>query len=260
RTATLTDKREDFELNFLDRYLVGQDLLRSVLEGKDPDAYRPLQIAKGLLPHAKVGTFHYKELSVDVAHFVSKIKYLKDNKVVDQLEARIDINNFNLQVRLPEIYERGLIHVRYARQRAQDILRSWIYHLAFCEMKPQDRPPISILIFKNAAWQLNPVDDHRQFLANLLNLFKQGLEKPLHFFPNASLEYVRQEQINGKSKTAALKAAQRKWANTDFSRGESDDPYYDICFRMVDPLDRSFQNISETVFKPILAYCSELEI
>jgi exonuclease V gamma subunit len=86
------------------------------------------------------------------------------------------------------------------------------------------------------------------------------LEKPLHFFPNASLEYVQQEQIKGKSKTAALKAAQRKWVSSDFVRGESDDPYYDICFRMYDPLDASFQKISETVFKPLLANCTEIEI
>ncbi len=260
KTATLTDKREDFELNYLDKYLVGQNLVRSRLEGRDLDAYRPVQIAMGQLPHAKVGTFHYNEMSIDVEHFVSKIQSFKDRKIAEHSEARIEIHDFSLQVRLPEIYERGLIHVRYAKQRAQDILRSWIYHLALCEMKPQNRPPTSILIFKNTAWQLNPVDHHQKILTDLLNLFKRGLEKPLHFFPNASLEYVQQEQIKGKSKTAALKAAQRKWVNSDFVRGDSDDPYYDVCFRTYDPLDESFQEISETVFKPVLAHYTELEI
>ena len=119
---------------------------------------------------------------------------------------------------------------------------------------------MSILIFKNAAWQLNPVDNHQKYLAQLLNLFKSGLVKPLHFFPVTSLEYVQHEQVRGKSKTAALKAAQRKWLNSDFARGESDDPYYDICFRQYDPLDHTFQEISETIFKPVLAHCTELEI
>jgi exodeoxyribonuclease V gamma subunit len=258
--ATLTEKREDFELSFLDRYLVGQNLVRSRLEGRDLDTYRPLQIARGQLPHAKVGTFHYNEMSIDIEHFVKKIESLKNRKITEHLEAQIEINDFHLQVRLPEIYEQGLMHVRYAKQRAQDILKSWIYHLAFCEMKVQNRPLTSILIFKNTAWQLNPVDHHRKYLKHLLNLFKQGLEKPLHFFPNTSLEYVQQEQIKGKSKTAARKAAQRKWLNSDFVRGESDDPYYDICFRRCDALDDSFQEISETVFKPVLAHYTELQI
>ena len=260
QTAALTDKREDFELNFMDRYLVGQNLVGSRLEGRDLDTYRPVQIARGQLPHAKVGSFHYNEMSIDIEHFVSKIQPFKNRKIAGPLEAQIEIDDFRLQVRLPEIYEQGMIHVRYASKRAQDILRSWIYHLALCEMKLQNLPATSILIFKNTAWQLNPVDHHRKYLRQLLNLFKQGLEKPLHFFPNTSLEYSQQEYIRGKSKTAALKAAQRKWLNSDFARGESADPYYDICFRRCDPLDDVFQDISEGVFKPVLAHYTELKI
>ncbi len=260
KTTTLTDKREDFELKFLDKYRVEQNMLHSRLKGRDLDDYRPLQLALGQLPHARVGTFYYNEMSIDVDHFVSKIEPFTDRKIADPMEAQIEINDFRLQVRLPEIYERGLIQVRYAKQRAQDILRSWIYHLAFCEVRPQKRKRPSVLIFKNIAWQFNPVDLQRQFLADLIDVFKQGLENPLHFFPNASLEYVKQEQLKGKSKTSALKMAQKKWLSTDFARGESDDPYFDICFKMVDPFDASFQEIAKTVFEPLLANCIEIEI
>jgi exodeoxyribonuclease V gamma subunit len=258
--ATLTDKREDFELNYLDKYLVGQNMLHSRLQGRHLEDHRPVQIAMGQLPHAMVGTFHYNEMSIDVEHFVSKIEPFTDSKIAEPLEAQIEIGDLRLQVRLPEIYERGLIQVRYANQRAQDIIRSWIYHLAFCEVPLKKRSPTSLLIFKNTAWQFNPVDRHRKFLADLLAVFKQGLEKPLHFFPNASLEYVQQEQLKGKSKPTALKMAQRKWLSTDFARGESDDPYYDICFKIYDPFDVSFQEIAKTVFKPLLANCTEIEI
>jgi hypothetical protein len=54
--------------------------------------------------------------------------------------------------------------------------------------------------------------------------------------------------------------AQRKWRSTEFARGESDDPYYDICFKTADPFDASFQEIAGTVFKPLLANCTEIEI
>ena len=93
-----------------------------------------------------------------------KLNLLQDRKVADPTEAQIEINGFRLQVRLPEIYERGLIQVRYAKQRAQDIIGSWIYHLALCEVLPQKPKPNSVLIFKNTAWQFNPVDLHRKYL------------------------------------------------------------------------------------------------
>jgi exodeoxyribonuclease V gamma subunit len=260
KTTTLTGKREDFELKFLDKYLVEQNMVHTRLKGRDLDDYRPLQLAMGQLPHAKVGTFYYNEMSIDVDYFVSKIEPFTDSKIADPMEAQIEINDFRLQVRLPEIYEGGLIQVRYAKQRAQDILKSWIYHLAFCEVFPQKRRPPSVLICKDIAWQFNPVNLHRKFLADLLEVFKHGLEQPLHFFPNASLEYVQQEQLKGKSETSALKMAQKKWLSTDFARGESDDPYYDICFKMIDPFDASFQEIAKTIFKPLLANCTKIEI
>jgi exodeoxyribonuclease V gamma subunit len=258
-TVSLADKREDFEFNYLDQYLVGQNLVNCRIEGRDLNEYRQVQIAMGQLPHGKVGTFYYNELSHDVEQFVNQIESLKNKKIIEPLEARIEINECRLQVRLPEIYDCGLLQVRYAKQRPQDLLRSWIYHLAFCEAAPSDLLPRSILIFKNAAWQFDPVEHHRKILADLFSLFKAGLEKPLHFFPGASLEYVLQEQVKGKPKTKARTLARRKWLGSDYARGESDDPYYDICFKMTDPLDQSFELVSKAVFGPLLANGMTLE-
>jgi len=152
-TANLLDKRENFEFDFLDQYLVGQNLVEARLQGRDLNDYRDVQIAMGQLPHGKVGSFYYTELSHDVEQFVRQIESLKDKKMSSPLEVQIEIAECRLQVRLPEIYERGLVQIRYAKQRARDLLRSWIYHLAFCEVAPEDVLPVSILISKNAAWQ-----------------------------------------------------------------------------------------------------------
>ena len=260
-TPGLTKRREDFELDFLDQYLVGQNLLDARMEGRDLNNYRSIQVAMGQLPHGEVGTFHFNELSNDVERFVSKIESLKDRKISGPLEARIELGESILQARLPEIYDCGLLQVRYAKQRAQDLLRSWIYHLVFCEAAPKDLRPRSAIIFKDAAWQFTPVDHHRKILLDLFNRFKAGLEKTLHFFPGSSLEYVQQEQIKGKSKTAALALARKKWQGSgDFARGESADPYYDICFKMTDPLDQTFEKISKAVFGPLLDNITEMEL
>jgi len=260
-TAGLANRREDFELNFLDQYLVGQNLVNARMEGRDLNHYRPVQTAMGQLPHGNVGTFYYNELSNDVERFVSKIGSLKDKKIAGPLDARIELGECVLQARLPEIYDCGLLRVRYAKQRAQDLLSAWIYHLVFCEVAPKELPLKSTMIFKNAAWQFKPVDQQLQILMDLLNIFKAGLEKPLHFFPGSSLEYAQQEQVQSKSKITALTQARKKWQGSgDYARGESDDPYYDICFKMTDPLDQAFENVSKTVFGPLLAHGAVLEI
>ncbi|MDH3884909.1 MAG: exodeoxyribonuclease V subunit gamma, partial [Desulfobacterales bacterium] len=260
-TAGMVDRREDFELNFLDQYRVGRNLVDARMEGRDLNNYRPVQIAMGQLPHGNVGTFYYNELSSDVERFVSKIESLKDKKIAGPLEARIEMGESLLQARLPEIYNCGLLQVRYAKQRAQDLLSAWIYHLVLCEAAPKELPPKTAIIFKNAAWRFKPVDHHLQILMDLFNLFKGGLEKPLHFFPRSSLEYVQQEQLKSKSKITALIRARKKWQGSgDYARGESDDPYYNICFKMTDPIDQAFEDVSKAVFGPLLASITKMDL
>jgi exodeoxyribonuclease V gamma subunit len=256
----LTARREDFELDPLDHYLVGQNLVNAAMEGCDLNDYRPVQIAMGQLPHGKVGAFYYNQLSNDVERFVGKIGSLKDKKIAGPLEARIKVGESVLHARLPEIYDCGLLHVRYAKQRARDLLRLWIYHLVFCEAAPKDSNPRSSILFKNAGWQFKPVDDHLKILMDLFKMFKAGLKRPLHLFPGSSLVYV-QQQIKGKSRAAALTLAQKKWQGSgDYVRGESADPYYDVCFKTTDPLDQAFEEVSEAVFGPLLASIAEMQI
>ncbi len=95
----------------------------------------------------------------------------------------------------------------------------------------------------------------REYLIELLNLYWEGLSNPLHFFPDSSEEYVRQAYIKKKDEKYSMQAARNKWLGSKFSRGESKDPYYDICFRNSD-INEIFNDLfaknSESVFLPLL--------
>lgn len=252
QAAVLNAKREDFELDALDRFLVGQRLVNTRMAGHNLDAYRAAHMAMGQFPHGNVGTLLYNEMSSVAEQFVDRVERFQENRITEPLELTFDVNEFNLRVRLPQIYDYGLVQYRYGRQRAQDLLQLWIYHLVFCEVAQNDWPQTSIMIFQDSVWQFHPVDQPQPLLTELLNIFKMGLEQPLHLFPATSLEYVRQQQIKGKTEKAAMAMARRKWSGNDFSRGESDDPYFDLCFKTTDPLDASFTEVSNAVFGPLL--------
>ncbi|MBU0544849.1 MAG: exodeoxyribonuclease V subunit gamma, partial [Proteobacteria bacterium] len=100
----------------------------------------------------------------------------------------------------------------------------------------------------------------REYLIELLNLYWEGLSKPLLFFPDSSEEYVRQAHIKKKDEKDSIQAARNKWLGSKFSRGESKDPYYDICFRNSD-INEIFNDLfaknSESVFLPLLNHLSE---
>ncbi|MGD9056268.1 MAG: exodeoxyribonuclease V subunit gamma [Desulfobacterales bacterium] len=253
QTAVLTEKREDFELDPLDQFHVGQRLLNARMAGHDLDACRAAQMARGHFPHGNVGTLMYNRMSSAVEQFACRVETFQEKCIAGPAEVHIEIDEFNLLVRMPKIYESGLVQYRYANRRAHDLMGLWIYHLVLSDGAQTDLPATSIMLFKDAAWQFSRVDQPRKILTKLLNVFKEGLEKPLRFFPATSFVYVFQQQINDRSEKAAMAAARRNWFSTDYARGESDDPYIDICFKNIDPLDNHFADISNAVLGPLLA-------
>jgi exodeoxyribonuclease V gamma subunit len=105
------------------------------------------------------------------------------------------------------------------------------------------------------------VTDSRPILQDLLGLFHQGLVLPIRFFPNSSYEYAEHLLNKAASELAALNKAKRKWLGSQFSdyaTGESNDPYYDLCFRQSEPLDEAFEDIAVRIFSPLLAHSKEI--
>ena len=103
--------------------------------------------------------------------------------------------------------------------------------------------------------------DSGPILQDLLELFHQGLVLPIRFFPNSSYEYAEHLLNKAASELAALNKANRKWLGSQFgdhATGESNDPYYALCFRQSEPLDQAFEDIAVRVFSPLLAHSKEI--
>jgi len=144
--------------------------------------------------------------------------------------------------------------------KAKDLLRAWIYHLTLCSQHNINLPSETILVCMDKTSVFESVPKSREYLVKLHNLYWEGLSKPLYFFPDSSMEYVKQAHINGKDKIYSMQAVRNKWLGSKFSRGESKDPYYDICFKnnkLNEIFNDSFIKNSESVFLPLLNHLSE---
>ncbi len=257
-TIPVSDEREKFSLDNLEKYLIGQDLVENRLSGSDLNDSLSLQKAMGQLPHGNVGDYVFNEMSVDAEAFVRKTKNHIKGEPFDDLDVDLDIAGFNLFGRLTDIHEHGLIQIRYANTKPKYLLNTWIYHLLLSELVEEKYPAKSFLICKDAAWEFAPATNSGDILKKLLELFWKGMSEPLHFFPGSSFEYARKMLIKNQAEQAALNFAQKKWVGSDFSRGESDDPYFELCFGKTDPLDKDFKKIAENVFAPLLDHCTEI--
>jgi exodeoxyribonuclease V gamma subunit len=123
-------------------------------------------------------------------------------------------------------------------------------------------PQNTYLLCKDSGWVFAPVRDGSTLLGCLLDFYWEGLTVPLHFFPESALAYCRQIIKNSNETHDALTAARRKWEGNPYRAGwgESDDPYYALCFRHIDPLDETFERLAIRIFEPMLRHCRKISI
>ena len=256
--AGILDERENFRLDHLEKYVLDQELVTKSLSGTSLKDIFPLIKASGGLPHGNVGEYIYNELSLDAEDFVRKIKDKTRDQHLEDFDVELDIEDFKMFDRVTDVYENGVIKTIYANIKPKYLLNTWIYHLIICVLLEQKRSVLSVLICKDAAWEFKPVSSALDILKSLLDIYWKGISEPLHFFPVSSFEYVLAKTQKNRIPPEALKAAQKKWIGSDFSHGESKDPYFERCFGRYDPLDKDFEKISMEIFSPMLNHCREI--
>jgi exodeoxyribonuclease V gamma subunit len=255
----LLDEKENFNVNGLEKYKMGQDLFKTKLSGFGIDEMLSVQRATGVLPHGNVGKVHFHEMSHHADIFINKLSDITKGNKFNDLDICHEITGFKITGSVTDIYEQGLIIFRYADIKAKDYLRAWIYHLLLCSIRDSQYPLKTLLLGSNMIAEFDPVQNPEKILEHLLHVYWKGLSEPVHFFQATSYEYARQILKRGKSISHALNSAENKW-NTGYQYpGESQDPYFDLCFREMDPLDEQFEKLSIEVFKPIFEYGKNVE-
>ncbi len=109
------------------------------------------------------------------------------------LEFALDGEPWRLTGGFGDLRASGLVRYRYDDARAHDYLNGWIEHLFLNAMAPpevgaHDRPGTRA----TATTCCRPWHDARARLAALLGLYRDGLHRPLHFFPKSAWSYVVQ--------------------------------------------------------------------
>jgi exodeoxyribonuclease V gamma subunit len=186
-----------------------------------------------------------------VAAFLRDLLPYLEGKILEPLEVDLGIAGFRLAGRLENIYAADLLRFRYADVKPRDRLNLWVHHLVLNMTGRKDYPDFSRLIGKDLECWYPPVAGSEKILQSLLQIYWAGMKKPLHFFPRSSWVFA-EVLARGKDEERAMRAARKEWFGDDYREGENADPYFQVCFGNIDPLDGEFQNLSMEIFEPIL--------
>jgi exodeoxyribonuclease V gamma subunit len=256
----LLDDREPFSLDGLERYGLEKDLLEHVLTGSDPEELYPVARASGILPHDMVGRQLFEDTRSAVERFAEQASPYISKAGAEAVPIALDFGPFRITGTLEGVCEGKQVLYRHARATAKDFMHAWIYHLALCAngaghetllfSLDKDRKPES--------WRFGEIESPGTMLQQLLELYWQGLQRPLPLFPKASLAFAEKPLKESGDERKALWAGQDAFEGNNFNAGDAGDPYIRCCFRDGEFDEQEFIALARSVYAPMIEHRSKL--
>jgi len=245
--AKIPPDTEPFDVAGLERYRLDQALLQGLLAGQEPASILARLQGTGTLPHGAPGELIFVERLDMAGPFVQRLQDCLTAEEAEPIEVDLSLAGFRLQGQLGNLYTTGLIDYRFGKLSTKDRLRIWICHLVLNLLAPEGIEPgigpTSTFIAKDLTLCLAPVADAEGLLVDLIELHRQGLNRPLAFFPESALAWL--EHGYGSSFDHA-------WCGRYNPASEQDQAAVRIAFRGRDPIGEEFEQTAMCILVPML--------
>jgi exodeoxyribonuclease V gamma subunit len=212
---------------------------------------------RGRLPHGAIGESVFHACLGDVLPVADAVRSAARRGGLPPLTYAVEVGGIVVRGTLQGRHAGGLVLGLPHERRARHRLDAWLAHLVFHLADPA-REHVTQQHALGGCIDLLPVDDAQEQLAVLVSMWRDAVERPLPFFPEASSAYAGSV---AKGRVEALRSAWRKFApEGDGDRGypERDDPYVELAWRGVEsPLGEEFEHMAQLVFAPLLAHTEE---
>jgi len=252
------DQIEDTEiisLKGLYKYRFEQELFKDRLK-RERERFVEFMQSRGFLPLGAIGEYEFLKSRQKLDLFLKEIgSYIGDE--IKEIEIEKEIDEIRIRGRIRDIYNGRLLLYRFSKIRPADKIRLWLIYLF---LKADEFPLKDAVLFgfdeKERLFSLRlrhvKRDEAEEYLRDIISIFREGLRRPIHFFPKSSWEFAERVYIKKEDQRIAIQKAKEVWEGNDYVRGEKEDEYYEFCFRGADPIDDEFIELSKRIFLPII--------
>ncbi|MCP4448603.1 MAG: exodeoxyribonuclease V subunit gamma [Myxococcales bacterium] len=270
--------REPMQLEGLEKWRVGDLLLKTLMEHGDVGKAMKSLRASGALPLGTPGVHHLRGEIPVVEAIVEMAKPFRCDDALDNLEVDVTLGRTHIVGQLASLWPDARQDISYSALSGRRELRAWIEHLFLCHQERDGYPRETIAIGRagnNAAgMRLRPVENADAALQSLVDVFETGQTTPLPFFPQASSAFAKHwtaalEKDPSAGPDDSLAKARDVYRGSDFSHGISDfdDAYVQQLYGASDPIHpdyrpfesvperyKNFSELSMLVFAPLFAH------
>jgi exodeoxyribonuclease V gamma subunit len=244
------EEQEPFALEGLGGYSLKQELTAKLLDNEACGGLYAAARAKGVLPPLLAGKVAFDAALSECSAFARLVSPYLGN-LLEPLPITHHLSETLLGGVLKDIRQGRHVRWRCATMKGKDRLTLWCEHLILNTLKPAGYPRESLLVCRDLTLTLPPLDHAAALLADLVALYREGLCRPLHFFPQTSWLYLKE----------GISKAEERWNGTDYSLSpaESSDPSLALCFAGQNVLDDAFAELAERVYGPLQAAAVEVK-
>jgi len=183
----LPEERELFEPVGLEKYLVEQEIVNRSLSGREMNIFADLK-AEGRWPLGRPGEMRYNDKQEELAAFIESVREQGMGERIPDTVFELQVGCYTLTGTISNLYEHGILLVRYADVKGKDLLAGWLHHLVakllFGEVK-------STIVTSGDVFKFSSTDSNPG-LEMMLEHFVAGCHKPSQFFVEPALSYCRQ--------------------------------------------------------------------
>ncbi|MDD2581042.1 MAG: exodeoxyribonuclease V subunit gamma [Desulfuromonadaceae bacterium] len=238
------DDSEPFSLDALSRYTLSQELVTRLLKGATYNECLSAARSSGALPPLSAGKAAFEAVWEKSRQFAAAL----EPQLGSPLEP-LAVTFAGDRVQLHAVLEncRNGIHTRWrcASMKGKDRLAVWLDHLLLNIANTDGYPLRSTMIASDMTLELQPIDNASAVLHDLLDLYGEGMKRPLRFFPETSWRFLQD----------GLTKAETSWRG-DQQRGipgECDSQATALCFGGEEPWGEEFRVLAERIYGPLIA-------
>ena len=246
--------RESFVLDPLDRFALGQDLIRDLMmDPLVPDALTKA-IATGRLPHGDPGRLSFETVYEDAEALVGLMPALQSGSLPVVIPVQMRLAPYTITGVLDNIFPAGQMFYRYSNTKGTHLVGAWLRHLLWCRISDDSDQCVTVMIHRDGRRRFRKIDDPEGQLNHLLATYHRAGHEPVPFFPRSSWDYAVLRFEKNYLAEKALDRVRTQWNQSFHQPGEAEDPYIQYCFRDSEPLDQTFVEITEAIYSPIMQH------
>lgn len=232
RESQLSDT-EPFDIaSGLDSYKLNDRIIRMLLgDGDELASYKAVK-ASGMLPAGEKGRTTYFEHVVQIRDFINETRSVLGGKSLYEalqsetnvIEPDFELERWRICGRIENVGSERQLLFRYASVKGKDAIKAAVSNLVLCAAGIET--PETVCIGKDKEYHLPamPQAEAVKRLVGLLEIFEEGMRRPLPFFPNTAFSLVSGGRVQDTW------SGYKSWYADDWISGECEDPYIGCFF------------------------------